>query len=87
MACGSCYGARDGCCNTCGDVRDAYRQKNWAFHPASFDQCKGVQEALARDGAAFKEGCQLYGHLEARDLTPQWPWLPLPPFFLKKISN
>lgn len=25
--CLSCYGARDGCCNTCSDVRDAYRQK------------------------------------------------------------
>lgn len=26
-ACSSCYGARDGCCQTCADVRDAYRQK------------------------------------------------------------
>lgn len=23
--CGSCYGAKDGCCNTCEDVRQAYR--------------------------------------------------------------
>ncbi len=26
-SCGSCYGAKDGCCDTCADVRDAYRIK------------------------------------------------------------
>lgn len=25
--CKSCYGARDGCCATCAEVREAYRQK------------------------------------------------------------
>lgn len=25
--CSSCYGAREGCCQTCAEVRDAYRQK------------------------------------------------------------
>ena len=27
--CGSCYGARDGCCNTCDDVRLAYLGLGW----------------------------------------------------------
>lgn len=27
QACSSCYGAKEGCCQTCADVRDAYRQK------------------------------------------------------------
>lgn len=26
-SCESCYGAKEGCCNTCADVREAYRQK------------------------------------------------------------
>jgi hypothetical protein len=25
--CNSCYGAKDGCCDTCAEVREAYRQK------------------------------------------------------------
>lgn len=25
--CLSCYGAKEGCCNSCAEVRDAYRQK------------------------------------------------------------
>lgn len=25
--CYSCYGAKDGCCETCAEVREAYRQK------------------------------------------------------------
>lgn len=25
--CGSCYGSREGCCDTCAEVREAYRQK------------------------------------------------------------
>jgi hypothetical protein len=31
--CGSCYGAGEAgqCCNTCADVRGAYRKKGWAF--------------------------------------------------------
>ena len=31
--CGSCYGAaEDGvCCNTCEDVKNAYRKKGWSF--------------------------------------------------------
>lgn len=29
--CGSCYGARDGCCNTCEEVREAYRWVQYLF--------------------------------------------------------
>eukprot|EP01052_Picozoa_sp_SAG31_P053359 SAG31_NODE_13643_length_855_cov_4.900419_2_plen_106_part_00 len=31
--CGSCYGAAgpDECCNTCEDVKNAYRKKGWSF--------------------------------------------------------
>ena len=32
--CGSCYGAGEAgeCCNSCGDIRNAYRKKGWAFN-------------------------------------------------------
>lgn len=35
--CGSCYGAMpDGfCCNTCEDVREAYRKKGWSVSAAN----------------------------------------------------
>lgn len=41
--CMSCYGAEASnrkCCNTCDDVRAAYRQKNWHFSPYGVEQCK-----------------------------------------------
>lgn len=32
--CGSCYGAGEpgDCCNSCDDIRNAYRKKGWAFN-------------------------------------------------------
>lgn len=45
-------------------MREAYRQKGWAFHDAeSIEQCR-------RDGTVDKmkqqkdEGCRIYGYLE-----------------------
>ena len=67
-ACKSCYGARDGCCDTCADVREAYRKKNWAFQPENFEQCIGEKNSV-RDVAIFKEGCQLYGFLEVNRVS------------------
>lgn len=70
--CESCYGAESAaynCCNTCDDVREAYRQKGWAFHDAeSIEQCK-------RDGTVDKmkqqkdEGCRIYGYLEVNKVA------------------
>ena len=37
IACGSCYGAKAGCCNTCAEVKSAYDAKGWAYGP--FTQC------------------------------------------------
>src|SRR6185369_16057604 len=72
-ACGSCYGAQtraDQCCNTCEEVREAYRIRGWAFaNPEGIAQCsdegfvKGIEESKG-------EGCQVYGYLlvnKARD--------------------
>ena len=42
--CGGCYGAMSGCCNTCEDVRAAYKAKNWAFNAGLISKCsKGIK--------------------------------------------
>ncbi|KAI4465592.1 endoplasmic reticulum-golgi intermediate compartment protein [Holotrichia oblita] len=43
--CGSCYGAAldpNRCCNTCEEVREAYRERQWAFppNPENISQCR-----------------------------------------------
>ncbi|XP_066148708.1 endoplasmic reticulum-Golgi intermediate compartment protein 3 [Euwallacea fornicatus] len=61
--CGSCYGARDGCCNTCEDVREAYRAKRWALdNVENIEQCK-EEKFGEKLKTAFKQGCQIYGNL------------------------
>ncbi|KAF7269494.1 hypothetical protein GWI33_017489 [Rhynchophorus ferrugineus] len=61
--CGSCYGAKDGCCNTCEEVREAYRQKRWALDSIEdIEQCK-KEKFSEKLKLAFTEGCQIYGTL------------------------
>lgn len=37
--CGSCYGAKEGCCNTCEDVINAYIANNWPIpNKRTFEQ-------------------------------------------------
>ncbi|CAB4055137.1 ERGIC3 [Lepeophtheirus salmonis] len=64
-SCGSCYGAEtptNNCCNTCAEVKEAYRKKGWNLVSAKFDQCNNGldSENLER---TTKEGCQIYGSL------------------------
>ncbi|KAK9069533.1 hypothetical protein SSX86_011437 [Deinandra increscens subsp. villosa] len=70
--CGSCFGAEatdDECCNSCEEVREAYRRKGWGMtNPELIDQCK-------REGFAQKikdeegEGCNIYGSLEVNKVA------------------
>lgn len=65
--CGSCYGAGEGnqCCQTCDEVRDAYRKKGWSFDPSTAEQCS--QEGLISDVQVPPdklEGCNLYGFVK-----------------------
>ncbi|XP_014679210.1 PREDICTED: endoplasmic reticulum-Golgi intermediate compartment protein 3-like [Priapulus caudatus] len=70
--CESCYGAETyngQCCNTCEEVREAYRKKGWAFiTPAEIEQCKreGFTEKLEKQQ---NEGCHLYGYLEVNKVA------------------
>ena len=58
--CLSCYGAesRPGqCCNTCDEVKTAYRRKGWALdNMENVDQCKGEAE---KENLSQEEGCQV----------------------------
>uniref|UniRef100_A0AC35TL07 COPIIcoated_ERV domain-containing protein n=1 Tax=Rhabditophanes sp. KR3021 TaxID=114890 RepID=A0AC35TL07_9BILA len=62
--CLSCYGARDGCCNTCEEVKLAYSQRGWQLADADqVEQCKSdpvVALLIARKG----EGCRVHGEVQ-----------------------
>ncbi|XP_012262644.2 endoplasmic reticulum-Golgi intermediate compartment protein 3 isoform X2 [Athalia rosae] len=68
-ACGDCYGAASEaigikCCNTCEDVREAYRMRKWAFpDPSTIKQCQN-DKSVEKLKRAFTEGCQIYGYME-----------------------
>jgi len=62
--CGSCYGAAltaEECCNTCDDVRNAYRRRRWGMPDVrELEQCR--REARRRAAhVADGEGCNLFG--------------------------
>ena len=58
------------CCNTCDQVREAYRQKGWALKDTDeIEQCKreGFSEKIK---AQQNEGCRMYGYLEVNKVCP-----------------
>mmetsp|Transcript_8349 Transcript_8349/g.11915 ORF Transcript_8349/g.11915 Transcript_8349/m.11915 type:complete len:399 (+) Transcript_8349:29-1225(+) len=65
--CGSCYGAqldKTSCCNTCNDVKSAYKLKGWAFEQVQkiAEQC--IFEGKTEPKRMSKgEGCQIAGHM------------------------
>ncbi len=65
--CGNCFGAAPAgrCCNTCEEVRDAYKRKGWQFNPKGVEQCEreGFAGDVSRQLEAH-EGCNVYGHLD-----------------------
>ena len=58
--CMSCYGAESRasqCCNTCDEVKTAYRRKGWALdNMEQVEQCKGEAE---KESMSQEEGCQV----------------------------
>ncbi|XRB10272.1 endoplasmic reticulum-Golgi intermediate compartment protein 3 [Pseudoscourfieldia marina] len=70
--CGSCYGAESSpgeCCNTCEQVKEAYRKRGWQFTGAeNMEQCgreKMVRTIAKQDG----EGCNVYGKLHVNKVA------------------
>eukprot|EP00818_Percolomonas_sp_WS_P006560 CAMPEP_0117449938 /NCGR_PEP_ID=MMETSP0759-20121206/8206_1 /TAXON_ID=63605 /ORGANISM="Percolomonas cosmopolitus, Strain WS" /LENGTH=386 /DNA_ID=CAMNT_0005242435 /DNA_START=168 /DNA_END=1328 /DNA_ORIENTATION=- len=77
--CGSCYGAEDTksqCCNSCDQVREAYRKKGWAFTPHDdIEQC--YTEVMERKMKyAKEEGCNLYGHFLVNKVAGNFHFAP-----------
>ncbi|XP_029006488.1 endoplasmic reticulum-Golgi intermediate compartment protein 3 isoform X2 [Betta splendens] len=77
--CESCYGAETEdlkCCNTCDDVREAYRRRGWAFKNAdTIEQCK--REGFTQKMQEQKnEGCQVYGFLEVNKVAGNFHFAP-----------
>ncbi|GLT93829.1 hypothetical protein SLE2022_116030 [Rubroshorea leprosula] len=77
--CGSCYGAEagdDDCCNSCEEVREAYRKKGWALSNVDLiDQCKRegfLQRVKDEEG----EGCNIYGFLEVNRVAGNFHFAP-----------
>lgn len=65
--CGSCYGAEAGaikCCNSCDELKEAYKAKGWSVAGLEqmADQCK-TEAADAVEQAQMGEGCRLKGSL------------------------
>lgn len=78
-ACGSCYGAETPgrrCCNTCDDVREAYRLKGWAFSdPQSIEQC--VTEGwTSQINEQKNEGCRVYGTIDVSKVAGNFHFAP-----------
>eukprot|EP00761_Pharyngomonas_kirbyi_P012907 gb/GECH01012934.1/.p1 GENE.gb/GECH01012934.1/~~gb/GECH01012934.1/.p1 ORF type:complete len:387 (+),score=85.06 gb/GECH01012934.1/:1-1161(+) len=77
--CGSCYGAVSSqypCCNTCDDVRNAYRLKGWAFNPTeNVEQC--VHEIIAKKKKISRnEGCNVQGTLLVNKVAGNFHFAP-----------
>lgn len=77
--CGSCYGAEtsdEDCCNSCDEVREAYRKKGWALTVIDMiDQCKRegfIQKIKDEEG----EGCNMYGSLEVNKVAGNFHFVP-----------
>ena len=77
--CGSCYGAETEalqCCNTCDDVREAYRKKGWSFMVRdNIVQCS--KEGFVDSVAAQKgEGCNIFGYVDVKKASGNFHFAP-----------
>jgi len=87
VVCQSCYGAENAerkCCNTCNEVREAYRLKTWKFDPRGIEQCRdGLTSEI--EERALKEGCQIYGYLEVNRVGGSFHIAPGKSFIINHI--
>jgi hypothetical protein len=77
--CGSCYGAESDdikCCDTCEQVREAYRKKGWSFSVRNnIRQCsrEGFVDAIEQQRG---EGCKVYGYIEVPRVAGNFHFAP-----------
>lgn len=72
LRCNSCYQSHideDDCCQSCEDVRQAFRARGWDDRPKDyvFGQC--VDEAYAGAPPESNEGCRIDAHLHIRKVA------------------
>ncbi|OHS96545.1 hypothetical protein TRFO_09944 [Tritrichomonas foetus] len=65
--CGSCYGVKEGCCNTCRDVRKAFKAKRKPLPSiATIEQC--TREGYLDELKKMKgESCRIYGSVSVHE--------------------
>jgi len=72
LRCGSCFGSHpdeDDCCNSCEDVRAAFKSRGWPERPKGyvFEQCEG--EVYAAEPPQRNEGCRVEARLHAQKVA------------------
>nr|CCC47775.1 conserved hypothetical protein [Trypanosoma vivax Y486] len=67
--CPSCYGAEKNpgdCCNTCDDVRNAFKDKGWSFNEDDIGIAQCAEERLRHaESSSSREGCNIYAKFSA----------------------
>jgi|EP00161_Ancyromonas_sigmoides_P023189 hypothetical protein len=75
--CGSCYGAEERagqCCNSCDEVREAYRRKAWVFN-AKVEQCE-KENIATRLEQERHEGCRIHGTINVQRVAGNFHFAP-----------
>lgn len=68
--CGPCFGAREGCCNSCDDVVAAYSERGWGTDHLYKEAEQCLREAKNPAMRARKgEGCRLHGHVDVNKVS------------------
>lgn len=77
--CGDCYGAQlyaGHCCNTCAEVREAYRNKGWSLeNPNAIHQCE-TEGFLSNIKDHEGEGCHITGFLKVNKVAGNFHFAP-----------
>lgn len=77
--CGSCYGATEGCCNTCDDVKHAYSLRGWTLDVENVEQCQS--DSWVQKLNEYKdEGCRVYGKIQVAKVAGNFHIAPGDPF-------
>lgn len=77
--CGDCYGAQHyvgQCCNSCKEVREAYRKKGWSLeNPDAIHQCH-EEGFLSKITEHQGEGCHISGFLKVNKVAGNFHFAP-----------
>ncbi|AQK86878.1 Endoplasmic reticulum vesicle transporter protein [Zea mays] len=87
--CGTCYGAEESdeqCCNSCEEVREAYKKKGWALtNPDLIDQC-AREDFVERVKTQQDEGCNVHGFLDVSKVAGNFHFAPGKGFYESNID-